>query len=138
MKPIYAALGIAALCVSALGAQSSTTEKKTKVEVKDGKDVNVTGCLDRNAEGTYLLTTRDGDLKYELVTDEDLSKHVGHRIEVKGKAADKGDGKVKTETSVGTSGSEKTKAKTEVEGTDLAGLRYLGVKSVKMISDSCR
>ena len=138
MKPIYAAFGIAALCVGALGAQSSTTETKTKVEVKEGKEVHVSGCLDRNAEGTYLLTTSDGDLKYALVTDDDLSKHIGHRIEVKGKAADKGDGKVKTETSVGTSGSEKVERKTEVKGTDLEGMRYLGVKSVKMIADSCK
>ena len=29
-------------------------------------------------------------MKYALVTDDDLSKHVGHRVEVNGKAADRG------------------------------------------------
>ena len=55
-------------------------------------------------------------MKYALVTDDDLSKHVGHRIEVKGKAADRGDGKVKIESTVGTSGGDKTKVKTELKG----------------------
>lgn len=138
MKLICAGVGIAAMCVATLGAQSSTTETKTKTEVKGGKEVSVSGCLDRSPDGTYLLTTANGALKYALVTDNDLAEHVGHRIEVKGNAADRGDGKVKTETSVGTSGSDKVKSKSEVKGDDVAGLKYLGVKSVKMIASSCK
>lgn len=70
------------------------------------------------------------------VTDDDLSKHIGHRIEVKGKAADRGDGKVKIESTIGTSGGDKAKAKTEIKG-DMAGMHHLGVKSFKMLSSSC-
>ena len=55
----------------------------------------------------------------------------------KGKAADRGDGKVKIETTTGTSGGEKTKVKTELKG-DTAAMNYLGVKSVKMISGDCK
>ena len=137
MKLICATFGVAAMCAIGLGAQSGTTETKTKVEVKDGKSVKVSGCLERNPGGGYMLTDREGGLKYALVTDDDLSKHLGHRIEVSGKAADKGDGKVKIDSKVGTSGSDKTETKTEMKGEDMAGLRYLGVKSVKMISASC-
>jgi acylphosphatase len=82
-----------------------------------------------------MLTTTRGEQKYALVTDDDLSKHIGHRMEIKGKAADRGDGKVTIE-STGTSGSDKTKVKTELKG-DSPDMNYLGVKSVKMISKSC-
>jgi hypothetical protein len=136
MKLISAAFCMAAVCAVGLGAQSGTTETKTKIEVKEGKNVTVSGCLERNPGGGYMITTTRGAMKYALVTDDDLSKHIGHRIEVKGKAADRGDGKVKIESTVGTSGGDKTEAKTELKG-DMAGMHYLGVKSVKMLSSSC-
>ena len=136
MKLLSTAVCFAALCTVGLAAQSSTTKTKTKVEVKDGKDVTVTGCVDRNPDGGYMLTSTGGSMKYALVTDDDLSKHVGHRVEVKGKAADHGDGKVKVESTVD-NGDDKTKTKAEVKGNDMAGMRYLGLKSLKMISASC-
>ena len=70
-----------------------------------------------------------------LVTNEDLSKHVGHRMEMKGKAADRGDGKVKID-STATNGGDKTTVKTELKG-DKADMNYLGLKSFKMLSASC-
>ena len=41
------AFGLAAMFAVGLGAQSGTTETKTKtkIDVKDGKDVTVSGCL---------------------------------------------------------------------------------------------
>ena len=131
------AFGLAAMFAVGLGAQSGTTETKTKtkIDVKDGKDITISGCLAANASGGYMLTTTRGEQKYALVTDDDLSKHIGHRMEIKGKAADRGDGKVTIE-STGTSGSDKTKVKTELKG-DSPDMNYLGVKSVKMISKSC-
>jgi hypothetical protein len=138
MKKIYSAFAIAALCTVGAAAQSGTTQTKTKVEVKDGKDIKVNGCLASNPAGGYILTNANGNLKYELITDDDLSKHVGHRMEIEGKAADKGDGKVKIESSVESGGTDaKSKTETEMKGSDMAGMRYLGVKSVKMISATC-
>ena len=131
MKVICAAFGLAAMC-----AQSATTKTKSKIEVKDGKEITVGGCLERNPGGGYMLTTTSGSMKYAVVTDDDLSKHVGHRVELKGKAADRGDGKVKIESTVG-SGDDKAKAKTEIKGGDMSGMHYLGLKSLKMISTSC-
>jgi hypothetical protein len=138
MKVISTAFCLAAICAVGLGAQSGTTETKTttKVDVTDGKDVTISGCLAANPGGGYMLTTTRGAMKYALVTDDDLSKHVGHRMEIKGKAADRGDGKVKVESTTGTSGGEKTKSTAEMKG-DMPGMHYLGVKSVKMISESC-
>ncbi len=135
MKLICAAFGLAAMCAVGLDAQSATTKTKTKIEVKDGKDITVSGCLENNPGGGYMLTSTRGAMKYAVITDDDLAKHVGHRVELKGKAADRGDGKVKIESTVG-SGDDKTKAKTEVKG-NMAGMHYLGMKSLKMISTSC-
>jgi hypothetical protein len=138
MKIISTAFCLAAICAVGLGAQSGTTETKTKtkIDVKDGKNVTVIGCLAPNPGGGYMLTATTGDLKYALVTNDDLAKHVGHRMEIKGKASDRGDGKVKIESTVGTTGSDDSKTKVEMKG-DMAGMHYLGVKSVKMISASC-
>ena len=137
MKLFIGAFGLAAICAVGLGAQSGTTESKTKtkIDVKDGKNITISGCLAANPGGGYMLTTTRGEQKYALVTDDDLSKHLGHRMEIKGKAADRGDGKVSIE-STGTSGSDKTKVKTEFKGEG-ADMNYLGVKSVRMISKSC-
>ncbi|HMB79261.1 MAG TPA: hypothetical protein VKI43_04315 [Vicinamibacterales bacterium] len=137
MKLIRATFCLAAMCAAGLGAQSATTESKTKtkIEVKDGKEITATGCLRSNPGGGYMLMNAKGEQEYALVTNDDLSKHVGHRMEIKGKAADRGDGKVKIE-STGTSGQDKTTVKTELKG-DKADMNYLGVKSVKMLSASC-
>jgi len=141
MKLICTAFGVAALCAVGVGAQTTQTTEKTKVEVKDGKEITVSGCVERNPDGGYLLTsTRTGDMKYALVTSDDLSKHVGHRVEVKGRATDRGDAKVKVEQKSETAreyGSDKDgKVKSEMKG-DLPGMHYLGVKSLKMLSESC-
>ena len=137
MKLIGAAFCLAAVCAVSAGAQTQTTTSKSKIKVKDGKEITVSGCLQRNPGGGYMVTDSTGGLKYSLVTDDDLAKHVGHRVEVTGKAADRGEGKVKIESKVGTSGSDKTETKTEIKGDNLAGMRYLGMKSLKMISASC-
>jgi hypothetical protein len=81
-------------------------------------------------------------MKYALVTDDDLSKHVGHKVEVRGDATDKGDAKMKFESKVkGTTGDDRNKDKGKMESKTKAegdlGLHYLGLKSLKMISTSC-
>jgi hypothetical protein len=141
-----AACGLAAFCAAALSAQEikTTTKEKTKFEVKDGKEVTVTGCVDRYVDGGYRLTNDLGDLKYVLVTKENLSKYVGHRVEVRGLSTDDNDAKLKIEKEVGTSGTigdqkmedRKTKQTTELKGD--VGFPYLGVKSIKKVSNSCR
>jgi hypothetical protein len=146
MKLISAAVALAGFCAVTTAAQEikTTTKEKTKMEIKDGKQVEVTGCMERSLEGRYVLTNDVGGLKYVLVTDDNLSKYIGRRVEVKGLATDKGDAKVKIEKTVGSSGEiagkkmddQKSTIKTEVEGD--VGMPYLGVKSIKKLSNSCR
>jgi hypothetical protein len=78
---------------------------------------------------------------YILVSDDaDLAKHVGHRLQLDGKVADRGDAKVtietKTKTKVEHGEDQQTTKKTEIEG-DATGYPYLNVKSMKMIAAVC-
>jgi hypothetical protein len=122
--------------VVAVGAQSSETTTKTKIDVKDGKDLKVTGCIASDGAG-YMLTNvadKSGDLhSYMLVSDnEDFSKLVGQRVQIEGTVADSHHGKVeiKTETKVDGPGKD-THSKVEGKGP------YLGVKHLKSIAASC-
>src|SRR6478752_3182274 len=133
MKLCYTALAVV-LATGLAAAQSSDQKSTTKVKVDEGKSITVTGCVERGADGTYTLTNvanKDGARGSYLLAatgDNDLDnidKHVGHRVEIEGKAADQGKGKIKVESKAeGTSG--KTESKSEIKG-DLKGLPYLGV-----------
>lgn len=146
MKLIGATFAIATCCALTAAAQEikTTTKEKSKIEIKGGKSVEVNGCVDRSLEGHYVLTNDSGGLKYLLVTDDNLSKYIGQLVAVKGMATNKGDAKVKIEKTESTSGEiagkklddHKATTKTEIEG-DIA-MPYLGVKSIKKLSDACR
>ena len=131
-----AALAFAAISVVALGAQTSETTTKTKVDVKDGKDVKVTGCVEAGSNGGYVLndvSTKHEDLhRYILVSDDDFSKVVGQRVEIEGTLADRKYGKVEIKTETKAEGSAKdTHSKVEGKGP------YLGVKHMKRVSGTC-
>ena len=131
-------------CLSTGGfAQTQTT--KTEIKVKDGKDVKLVGCVEPGESGKYLLT-HVADKKqprpdYVLVSEDDISKHVGHQVEISGVATDRGDSKVEvkstTKTDVKDGDDKKVETKAEIKG-DLGQLQYLSVKSLKMIAASCR
>jgi hypothetical protein len=83
---------------------------------------------------------RLGPSRYALVTSQDLSKHAGERVEIRGNALTGGDGTVtvesETKTEVENRKGQETKTKTE--GTTGAfDLPYLGVPSIKTRSSSC-
>jgi hypothetical protein len=141
------AFGIAALSAVALNAQSqeSKVTTTTKVEIKNGKTVTVRGCLSRRANGDYMLSDARENMsqaatEYSIVTDDNLSKDVGHRVEIKGKTVGNHDGKVKveTKTKVDVEDGKDTENKSKTEGTTgLFDAAYLGVNSMKMLSSSC-
>jgi hypothetical protein len=149
MKLGFFALAALLLCGSAV-AQDRDHKSKTTVIVEDGKEMTVTGCVERSRDGSgYMLTNaagKDGAVGSYLLAEsddeddlEDLDKHVGHRIEVTGKAADRGNGKIKVETKNEVRKGDakaKTESKSEVKG-DLSGLPYLGIKSFRMIATVC-
>ena len=120
---------------------------KSKVKVKDGKDVEVTGCIASATSGSgdgYMLTNvadKTGTRpSYTLVSDDpDLAKHLGHRVQIHGKATDRA-GKIeietKTKTKVKHGDDQETNNKSTLKG-DMAGMAYLSVKSLKMIAATC-
>jgi hypothetical protein len=148
MKSIGYALCLAMAGTLSLAAQSTDTSTKTKITIKDGKDVEVTGCVAPGIPaGSYVLTNvadkRGSMHNYILLADDadDLAKHVGHRVQIEGKVTDRGDdAKVKIETETRTttdSGNDrKTESKSEVKG-DAVALPYLGVEDIKMIAAAC-
>src|SRR5688572_23248570 len=98
------AIGVAAMCAVGVAAQSqeTTTTKRTTVEIKDGKEMTVIGCLERRPNGDYILTqtpdplrvdpTRLDPVRFALVTGDDLTKRIGERVEIKGKSVANGEG----------------------------------------------
>jgi hypothetical protein len=134
--------GIATALALATTMVAAQDKSKTRVIVEDGKEMTLTGCVQRNPDGGYTLTNaagKDGVVasyilaRLEDKDDEldDLKDHVGHRVEIKGRAADRGEGKIRVKTDSG-----KTESQSEVKG-DLSGLPFLGVKSVRMIASVC-
>jgi hypothetical protein len=141
------------LCALALGggvtalAQSSETQVKSKITIKEGKSATVTGCVMQASGGpTNFMLTHVADNKgtlhdYHLVAqDGELSKHVGHRVLMDGKVTDRGDAKVKIErtekTKVENGEDKKTKGEAELKG-DIDDMPYFGVKSIRMIAAVC-
>jgi hypothetical protein len=140
----FSAIAIIAAC-GLVRAQDVEKKTQTKVSVEDGRSITVTGCVQANPSGGYTLTNvagKDGSLgSYVLASDDDeLKDNVGHRVEITGKAANQGQGKIrietKNETSVADGDTSKTVSKSEVKG-DLKGLPYLGVKSIRTIASVC-
>jgi opacity protein-like surface antigen len=147
MKRLIIATTVALACGAGLSAQSAKVKSETEISVKDGKNVTVTGCVERAANGTgFVLTSTEGkDVEsrhYLLVgKDDSMEEYVGHLVEIKGKAADVGnDGKVEVETKTKIerehADDKETRSKTEMQG-NLDNVPYLGVKSVKTIRESC-
>lgn len=151
MRNLGCALLVSLFAAGSTGlAQDAVTDSrtKTKITVEDGKNVTVTGCIGRTPEGNFTLTHgagKDGALNsYILLAEgesqDTLKDHVGHRVEIRGKAADQGDGRlqIKSESEVRTSEGDRKKREstTKVRG-DLEGLPYLGVKSVRMLASVC-
>lgn len=144
-KLIYAVLLASAASGAVASAQDVEKKSKTKITVEDGKDVTLTGCVARGADGNFVLSNaagKDGVAGNYILAgkdDDDLEDRVGHRVEIKGKAADKGSGKVKIESKseVEASGdTRKRESTTEVEG-DLHGLPFLGIKSIRTLATVC-
>ena len=132
------------VAVAGLTAQSSKQSTTTKITVKDGKDVKVTGCIQRGeGAGVFVLTKvadKHGALSdYMLVSEhaEDLAEHVGDFVEIKGKATDRGDAKVKIETHIDAKDSRYASGESRAL-TALPDMPFLGVHSLKLIAGACR
>ncbi len=139
MKLIGYAFCIAALFAIGAAAQTNQIQHESQVKVKGGKAVTVVGCVERTADGGYLLTDVSPDgVSYVLAGGHDLDKHVGHRVEIRGKAADRGKAKVEVKDKTeGTSGIKGHETKTTVEGDHL-DVPVLGIRSLKMLDEACR
>ena len=139
---------LAALTGATVAAQVKA-KTETKVEAKGGKEVHLTGCVEpASGPAAYMLTNVATSEKtpeivhnYYLVgKTDDLEKHIGHVLEIDGKALDRGKGELEVETKTKIEREHapdtKEKRKTEIAG-DSAPLPFLDVTSVKMLRASC-
>ena len=165
----------AALSVATLGAQ---TPAPTTPRSDAAKEITLTGCLSKNADGKYILTNAKVDnpssaatgtsgtttpptsapsgstgamntaASWTLSGGTDLDKHVGHKIQVTGKAAMDSTMDHRTPDStaaaagsaagtVGTSGSTATAAEEQRKETTKDTAPRLDVQSVKMVAATC-
>ena len=136
MKILFTACGLALAAHVSVSAQSTETTTKTKIEVKDGRDVKVTGCVDHDSRGRYVLTdVKDGHERlhrYILVSDaNDFSKMLGQRVRIEGRLADSVEGKVEIKTETKVDGDRDTHGKAEGPGP------YIGVKHMERVEGAC-
>lgn len=126
---------------ASLGAQTeTTTTTTTNIQMKGGKSVTLRGCVEADPDGGYLLThvldNAGLPQSYVLVTtNKFFSTHVGQRVEVEGKLADRTHGRVEVVSDTNTDG-----AKSHVETDarhDAAAVRYLGPDRMKAIATFC-
>ena len=138
------ALGLTVMSAVGVNAQSEV-KRTSKVEVKGGKEITTTGCVDQAGDGRFALTGVGGERQYVLVGHENMAKYVGHRVQIRGKATDLGGAEVKTETKTSTKvdvdngPDQKSNRKTVTEEKgDVASVRLLNVDSVKTLANSCQ
>ena len=163
MKRLITGTVLALACGVGLSAQSAKVKSETEVSVKDGKNVTVTGCLERAVSGTgFVLTSTEGkDVEsrhYLLVGKDDAMVNQNDfdkalkRIDVETsdyymlgyyssnpdptRRTRKVEVKTKTKVERENADDKETESKTQMQG-DLADVPYLGVKSVKTIRESC-
>jgi len=149
MRTILSGFMVALFVAGVAGAQT-TVEREAEIEVKDGDDVTLTGCLERHPDPTgatkFQLTNvadEDGRVSSYLLVDEEdeLEEHVGHLVEIEGKAADREDGRIRvdTRTKVEREDAPDTTTKTTEETAgDLTGVPILDVDDVRMIRPTCK
>lgn len=147
-QPILFTFMAAALATSSLSAQTSqaTAKTETKIEVKDGRDAKVSGCLMRHegVSGFALSNVMEGNKSLDdviLVGDTDkLADHVGQMVEIKGKLADGAKGKIhmdsKTKIDREHAPDSETRVKADSKG-NVDGYPVLGVKDLKTLRASC-
>ena len=126
--------------VATVAAQATETTTTTNIQMKGGKSVTLSGCIEADPDGGYLLThvlDKTGvPQSYVLVTtNKFFAKHVGQRVEVEGKLADRTHGRVAVATDTKTDG---VNSHVETDARhDAAAIRYLGPDHMKSIATFC-
>ena len=145
-KIVALTIGLVAMgTLASAQSQGTKTTTVTKTEIKGGQDLTVTGCLERGPGTDFVLsvvrqTGERGPTRYSLVTKNDMSKYVGHRVEIHGKAVTDGQGTVttqtRTKTEVGNNPDQETKTRTEGTSGVLA-TAFLSVGTIETRASNC-
>jgi hypothetical protein len=141
MKLTTLTCALAIVGAATLGAQTTetTTTTTTKIDLTGGRHVKVTGCVEPGPDGGYILANvadKSGTHRYMLVSGSDFfRKHVGNRVQVEGRAADRTHGWASIQSDTTTDG-VRSHLETDAR-SDASSMRYLGADHMKMIAASC-
>ena len=128
MRKLSAMTTLAVCAVMILATASPGETAKRKSKKGGGGATHVTGCLQNGTEAnTYRLTNVSGGKSYELIggpAKVNLAPHVGHKIEVTGKAVKPN----KATRAEGVKGAAKKEERRK---------RHLRVQSIKMLAPNC-
>ena len=108
-------------------ASSKTTKTSTTKATKSGEH-QLTGCLGGpNAENAYVLTNGTYKKGIEVGGNDELAKHVGHKVQLMGT----------WETSGAAIGESEKNEKGEKSEKSEKGEKHFKVSSIKHLADSC-
>ena len=109
-------------------SQTPTSTQNSDMDHHNGsKNVSMKGCISQQG-GQFMLMDKKHPEGVALNSSQDLSAHVGHKVEIKGNWADSASGSAAS-SGTGMSGSN--------AGGSSSGSKGINVTDVKMISDKC-
>jgi hypothetical protein len=98
--------------------------------MKNGKKADMKGCISQSGSNYMLMDKKHPD-GVQISSSQDLSAHVGHKVEVKGTWADA------NSTSGSGSGSSMSSTSSGGSSASSGGTKAINVTDIKMISDHC-
>lgn len=111
------------------GSMSGNDSGMTKHDNNMGKKTSMTGCISQQ-DGKYMLMNKKNANGVELMSSQDLSAHVGHKVKVDGMWE-------KGSMSSGVSNGSSSTSSNSGEKMDHNMVKSFQVNDVKMISDHC-
>ncbi|HKW74042.1 MAG TPA: hypothetical protein VJN64_00830 [Terriglobales bacterium] len=116
---------------------SSMKQDKDNMKMdKMGKKTSLKGCISQ-MNGKYMLTDKKHPNGVELMSDQDLSAHVGHEVQVKGmwEKSDMSSGGMSSDNSSASSASSSNSSMSGGQMDHEMGA--IKVTDLKMVSDHC-
>lgn len=125
------------------GATSSTAPASTSAENKSaenksesGKKAKLTGCV-QSQGGGYALVDKKYPNGVQLLSSEDLSAHVGHKVEVKGTWEAASSASASGSSASGSSAGTGSSSASSLPQSDAGANQAVRVSEIKMKSDKC-
>ena len=125
---------VLACSMSAMAQSGSSSDSSMKHDSMSGKSMSMTGCIGEK-DGKYMMMDKKHPDGVQLMSSEDLKRHVGHKVKVTG-TMEKMDA-MSTDAKSNDSMKSDDKMKSGSMSHDDMGMMAMKVTSMKMESDKC-